>query len=366
MFPETNPSIDLKADLIDLAVYRTDARTAGGPDPIVVLVAYAQDELAYDAQGRIITPTPEEYAHIKCSPDYAVRNRLVNKFGHVYRPGTPLFLHRRLADVIIDTAIDMRDRYRHFTVVMDGLRTYDSGLLMQNDRPDLVKSGMLAPAGTSAHNRALAVDSKLFELTNPADYERLPATVPLSLLQEADEHGHLDDEQDMRFNSRFYSGPMSIEAGKNRLRRLQAWQRAAIKNRTPIANLLAEFWDDRVPGSPADLWRVLVCRAMCLGLDANPASNAHVAALKTASSNLHANYEKGLLTRQQLAEQAHALCCLSWQQVFSSQHMQQLDSLLGPGGGDPPELADCLFHEWLETIRDQHLTDAGKPAQSLS
>ena len=360
-----NQPIDLHTDLINLATHRAESRTASGPDPIVVLVAYAQDELAYDATGRIITPAPEEYAHIKSSPDYPIRNRLVNKFGLTYRPGTPLWMHRRLADVIIDTAIDMRDRYKQFTVVMDGLRTYDSGALMQENRPDLVASGMLAPAGSSAHNRALAVDSKLFELANPADYERLTGTVPLALLQEADEHGHLDDEQDMAINSRFYSGPMSIEAKKNRLRRLQAWQRASVKNRTPIANLLGEFWDDRVPGSPADLWRVLVCRALCLGLDANPATHPQIAALKTASAQLFAQLEQGKITRPQLAEQAHSLCGLTWQQIFSSQQEEELERLLGDGGGAMPELEDCLFHEWLETIHDKHLIAAGFSPQSL-
>lgn len=365
MFKDANQPIRLKTDLTDLAQYRVADRTATGPDPIVVLVAYAQDELAYDAHGRIVTPAPEEYAQIKSSPDYAIRNRLVNKFGLAYQRGTPLFMHRRLADILIDTAIDMRDRYRHFTVVMDGLRTYDSNVLMQNDRPDLVASGMLARAGTSAHNRALAVDSKLFELANPADYERLSGPVPLSLLQEADEHGHLDDEQDMAINSRFYAGSMGIGAKKNRLRRLQAWQRASVKNRTPIANLLAEFWDDRVPGSPADLWRVLVCRALCLGINANPAANPHIAALRTASNQLFAQLESGAITRTQLAWQAHTLCSLTWRQVFSSRQEEELETLLGPGGGALPELADCLFHEWLETIHDQHLTDAGFPAQSL-
>src|SRR6185295_4386530 len=91
-------------------------------------------------------------------------------------------------------------------------------------------------------------------------------------LVEADEHGHLDD-LNMETNSRFYTGPMPEAARQNRLNRLQAWQRASVKNKLPVANLLAEFWDDRVPGSPADMWRVLACRALCLGLDANPKSN---------------------------------------------------------------------------------------------
>ena len=255
-------------------------------------------------------------------------------------------MHRRLADVLVDTAIDMRDRYRQFTVVMDGLRTYEAAGRMQVNRPDLVASGMLAPPGASAHNRALAVDSKLFELINPDAYG---ADITLDDLQEADEHGHLDDEQDMTINSRFYSGPMSDDARRNRSQRLIAWQRASVKNRTPIANLLAEFWDDRVPGSPADLWRVLVCRALCVGIDANPTTNPIIQQLKNNLSVLQG------LPRPEFAHKAYQLFIEAWNLVFTHATHLRLEALLGPHSAIPPALEDFLFHEWLGNIHDNEI-----------
>jgi hypothetical protein len=278
---------------------------------------------------------------------------LVNKFGQVYPRGWPLLLHRRLADVLTEVAVDLRDRHRLFTVVMDGLRTYEAGLRMQANRPDLVASGMLALAGESAHNRALAVDSKLFRLIDPRSYETWNHTVPLAALDEADEHGHLDDEQDMRINSRFYAGPMSDAARKNRARRLAAWQRASVKHRTPIASLLAEFWDDRVPGSPADMWRILTCRALCIGVDANPATSPVMQELRTRLNTLHQNHQKGEIPREAFAAEAYQLFTGAWDRVLTAGMQLRLDRLLGAGGGAPPALADFLFHEWLADIHDQ-------------
>lgn len=375
--PDRNQPIDLKQSLVDLAAYRRPERIAGGrPDPIVINVAYAQERQVY-MDGEIVEVEPDHYRQYQSSPDPAVRNALVNKFGHAYAAGFPLLLHRRLADVIIDTAIDMRDRYAQFTVVMDGLRTFDSGLLMQETRPDLVASGLLAKAGTSAHNRALAVDSKLFQLSNDSILDAAGGLRPLALMQgvadsalplhllvEADEHGHLDDEQDMAVNSRFYSGPMPDAARANRLNRLQAWQRASVKNRLPVANLLAEFWDDRVPGSPCDMWRVVTCRALCIGADGNPKSNPLIAGLRVELDALGDKHEKGVLKRQSYAERAQALVAAAWDRIFTPAQKDALESLLGSDGGQPPALTDYLFHEWLESIHDSDLAEAGFPKQA--
>lgn len=335
--------IDLKRDLIDLAGYRLADRTARHQsDPIVIHVAYAHDTYVYE-QGRIVAADATHYKKIRDRDP----NALVNKFGVAYAPGTSLLLHKRLADVLIDAAIDMRDRHGQFTVVMDGLRTYDSNLLMANSRPDLVEGKMLAPAGASAHNRALAVDSKLFEQKNDE-------------LVEADELGHLDD-LDMRTSSRFHAIDPSEPAHANRLNRLRAWQRASVKNRLPIANLLSEFWDDRVPGSPADLWRVLSCRALCIGMDGNPKTNPLIQNLKDDLDRLHREQSD----RQQFAADAHALTAAAWETLFTRRR-GDLERILGPGGEKCPDLADCIFHEWLQTIHDRDLIAAGFPPQCIS
>lgn len=354
MFPEESPRIDLPRELVNLSTHRAAERT---PDPLLTFTAYAQESAVYDEKGAIIHLPPEQYAAIKSSTDFNTRNRLVNKFGLCYVPKTPIWLHRRLADVILDAAFDMFRSHNLITVVMDGLRTFEGGINMQNNRPDLVQSGLLAPAGTSAHNRALAVDSKLFHTS------ALPAR--LETLTEADEHGHLDDEQPMSVNNRFYNGHMSEAARTHRHLRVVAWQRASVKRRTPIANLIAEFWDDRVPGSPADIWRVVVCRALCLNMVANPAENTQIAALRDALNTLYAQHKAGESTRSQFAYAAYAQLTAHWPQIFTHEQCQQLNELLGEGGGKPPELEDFLFHEWLETIHDEHLKNAGFPRQTL-
>ena len=358
--PEENQSIDLKNNLVDLADYRKADRIAdSNPDPLIVHVAYAQDDLVYD-EGKIISVTPETYREFKQSRS----NDLVNKFGLAYASGVPLLLHKKLADVLVDVAIDLRDRRGHFTVVMDALRTYDSALKLQESRPDLVESGLLTKAGNSAHNRALAVDSKLFELADKNLSTSTPTrTLPLSALVEVDEHGHLDD-LDMTANSRFYQGAMSDKAHHNRLVRLQAWQRASIKHQLPIANLLSEFWDDRVTGSPADMWRVLSCRAMCLGISGDPKINPTIHSLKTDLDVLHAQNKQGALSRQEFAERAYHYFVSAWEQVFSKQIQLQLNAVLGRGAGAAPALSDFMFHEWLNDIYDRDLANADFPRQS--
>jgi hypothetical protein len=388
MIPEENRPINLKKDLVNLATYRQSDRTRDGkPDPLVVYPLYAYDNYMY-RNGQVVEADAQTLQ--RCAQESP--NELVNKFGLVYDKAAPLLLHKKLADVLVDTAIDMRDRYRQFTVVMDGLRTYESGVRMQETRPDLVKTGLLAKAGTSAHNRALAVDSKLFELTDTSilDNEgRLRpdaaakgiknGVLPLSLLREADEKGHLDDVN-MDTNSRFYNGDMSETARTNRLNRLQSWHRASVKNKVPVANLLSEFWDDRVCGSPADLWRVLSCRALCIGADGNPKTNPVIARLREDLSNLQKKQELakpewpllnyvpllgkainsllGAYPREQFATDAHERFTAAWNQVFAKpEYRQKLEAVLGKGGSQPPSREDfaSVFHEWMETIHDDKL-----------
>ncbi len=358
MQPAPNQLIDLQQDLINLASYRLDDRTAGGkPDPIVIHVAYAQDNQIYD-NGRVISVDEQTYNETKKSRP----NELVNKFSQAYAAGTPLLLHRKLADVLIDTAIDMRNRYGQFTVVMDGLRTYDSGRLLENSRPDLVEAKLLAPAGTSAHNRALAVDSKLFELIDPS--KPINGSVRLDMLKEADEKGHLDD-LDMKQSSRFHPIDPSEPAFRNRLNRLRAWQRASVKNNVAVANLLAEFWDDRVTGSPSDMWRVAACRAMCIGVDGNPSTNVALNVFKMNLQTLHQEHELGRLSSEDFAQSAHSMLVIAWDQIFTPDNKRQMEQVLGTDGSQPPALPDFIFHEWLHNIHDHDLVQAGFAAQSI-
>jgi hypothetical protein len=340
--------IDLKNDLVDLSFYRlADRMTSGRTDPIVVFAAYAQDKLIYK-DGRMTEASAPVYQQYKLS----MPSELVNKFGLAYADNAPLLLHKRLADVFVDVALDLHSTHQYVSVVMDGLRTYDCAITLQESRPDLVAIGLLTHAGKSAHNRALAVDSKLFIRDGKVPH--------MESLLEVDEHGHLDD-LNMQTNSRFYTGPMSSSARHNRLIRLQAWQRASVKNRLPIASLLSEFWDDRVTGSPADMWRVLSCRLLCAEMNGSPEFNPIIANLKTVLNALHANES---LSRSVFAEHAHAAFVKTWYQCFDKEQCKKLDAILGNGGGEPPALDDFMFHEWLDNIYDADLVEAGFPRQT--
>ena len=358
---EENQPINLRANLINLGDYRLNDRTAGGkPDALVIHAAYAFPTMVYK-NGQVLELDNVAYMQF----ERAYPNETVSKFGQVYVTGAPLLLHKRLADVLIDAAIDLRDHRGQFTVVMDALRTYDSGLVMQQRRPDLVELSMLAKAGDSAHNRALAVDSKLFE-PDDIDFAELPkGKVPLHMLKEADEHGHLDDTN-METNNRFYNGPMSDTARQNRLIRLQAWQRAAVKNRLPIANLISEFWDDRVTGGPADMWRVLTCRALCIGMDGNPKTSPAIAELREQLRVLHTQNSEKIITRQVFALLAHALFQKAWDAFFDQEQKQELHHLLGKGGAKAPSLEQFMFHEWLNDIYCADLPKAGFTKQSIA
>jgi len=341
--------------LVDLATYRKEERTRGHkPDPLVIHTAYAYGTQIY-RNGRIVDLTPGMYhQHIRIHPEDAV-----NQFGVMYAAKSPLLLHQQLADVLIDAAIDLRDRRHQFTVVMDALRTYESTLKMQESRSDLVELGLLAKAGESAHNRALAVDSKLFEPDSIA-YEDLPeGNVALHRLREADEHGHLDGTN-MLTNSRFYNGAdMSDTARENRLERLRAWQRASVKRGLPIANLLSEFWDDRVTGSPADLWRIISCRALCIGKEDNsPKTNPLIADLKSKLESLEKRPCEDALSPEDFKLHAYAFFRETWDKVFSPEDKAKLKEQICEGAENPPPLDQFLFHEWLRTIKDEHLPKA--------
>jgi hypothetical protein len=170
----------------------------------------------------------------------------------------------------------------------------------------------------------------------------------------------------MEVNNRFYTGPMSDAARTNRHHRIIARQRASVQNRTPIANLIAEFWYDRVPGSPADMWRIITCRALCLGMNANPATNPAIAELRTALNSLQTSHESGAITRAIFATTAYETFRTGWHQIFTPDQQQSLEQLLGTGGGQPPALEDFIFHEWLATIHDDTLEQAGFARQTLN
>lgn len=233
-------------ELVLMKDYRKAERvSACGADPIRIVLAYAQDELAYDEQGKVVKMA--DRAAYQALP----RQRRVNIFGLAYRRDAQFYLNRILADIVAGAAIHLYQSQGWTTVLYDGLRTVEGAFNLYNFATDQdIASGLLALPGQSAHNKGLAVDC-MFE-----DREG----------READMGGHFD-HLDMATNARIYTGDkISAAAKENRLIREAAFLRSAFTQGLLVAPLRSEFWDDRPPENRADLWRVLDSAARCLGI----------------------------------------------------------------------------------------------------
>lgn len=280
--------------LVDMRSHRREERlaTCGGADPLEVFAAYAQDNHVYTPDNRIRPVDAETYA---CTP---VGDR-VNKFGKVYCEGAPVLLHPALADIVVDAAIDLNSRHGWRIRLYDGLRTVDSARTMyDNADPKWLADGLLAAPGESAHNRALAADFSVMDAEG-REFERF-------------------DNLDMSVNHRDYAGQPPY-----RLETERAMQRAAIAHGVALAPLAKEYWDYRVPGSEADLWRVINSLARCTG-QAAPATQAK-------DYPAFASQWRSLNAEGKLAE------------AFGSETAQ------------PPAYENIFFHEKLKNISDDDL-----------
>lgn len=230
-------------DLVAMASYRREERMAAcrGHDPIRIVLAYAQDELAYDEKDNLITVTGRtEYRNLP-------RERRLNKFGLAYRRDAAFWLNRTLADIVVGAAIHLYQAQQWRTVLYDGLRTVEGAFNLYNFATDKdIADGLLALPGQSAHNKGLAVDSMMEDANG----------------REVEMGGHFD-HLDMKTNARTYEN-LSPAILEHRRIREAAFLRSAFAQGLLVAPLRAEFWDDRLPENRADLWRVLDSAARCL------------------------------------------------------------------------------------------------------
>lgn len=237
-----------EAELVDMVDYRYEERVAacGGVDPILVLVAYAQDELIYTPDGKM-APALNRQAY-----ESLPRELRVNKFGLAYRTDAPLLLHYTLADIVIGAAIHLYLTQNWATVLYDGLRTVDGAyLLYRHAHASDMEGGLLSMPGRSAHNKGMAVDTMMIDLATDL---------------EVDMGGHFD-HLDMSTNGRLYNGmAITPEAKHNRLIREAAFLYAAFLQNRLVAPLRNEFWDDRLPENREDLWRVMESAARTIGI----------------------------------------------------------------------------------------------------
>ncbi len=225
------------ADLVDMEAMNHPS--------LIICLAYAQEELIYDAQNKIIKVDSKTYS-------VTHRNERVNKFGLAYRPDASFWLHKTLASIIVGAAEHLHKTYGWRTVLYDGLRTVEGAFALYNfATDDDLAANLLAMPGKSAHNKGLAVDSMMVD-ENGFEIEM---------------GGHFD-HLDMSTNGRAYNGDkISETAKKNRIIREAAFLRSAFSQNLLIAPLRNEFWDDRLPENHEDLWRVLDSAARCIGLE---------------------------------------------------------------------------------------------------
>ncbi|MBV8939415.1 MAG: hypothetical protein JO089_06210, partial [Alphaproteobacteria bacterium] len=112
---------------------------------------------------------------------------------------------------------------------------------------------------------------------------------------------------------------------QNRRIREIAFQRAALGNGTLLAPLRSEFWDDRMPGSEKDLWRVMESVCRCIGVAAPP----------------------------QRAED-YATFCSQWARLDA----QKLTAALGEKAVTPLAPEKLIFHERFNPLYDADLPES--------
>jgi D-alanyl-D-alanine dipeptidase len=227
------------ADLVDMAQHKSTGA-------IKICLAYAQDELIYGQNGKIIAVNSDVYAKTN-------RKERVNKFALAYPRDRKFLLHKTLADIVVVAANYLYKTMGWRTILYDGLRTVDGAFALYNFASDEdLTAGLLALPAKSAHNKGLAVDSMMVDADGC----------------EIEMGGHFD-HLDMTTNMRNYIGDkISENAKQNRLIREAAFLRAAFSLGWLIAPLRSEFWDDRLPENHEDLWRVLDSVARVAGVPA--------------------------------------------------------------------------------------------------
>ncbi len=315
------------ADLVAMATYRKDERmrACDGHDPIRITLAYAQDELAYDANDYLIAV--EDAAAYARLP----RERRLNKFGLAYRRDAQFWLNKPLADIVTGAAIRLYQTQGWTTVLYDGLRTVEGAFSLYNFATDAdLTGGLLALPGQSAHNKGLAVDSMMVDANG----------------REIDMGGHFD-HLDMTTNARTYDGDgISPAARQNRLIREAAFLYGAFTQGLLIAPLRNEFWDDRPPEDRTDLWRVLDSAARCLGIK-----------LLSDEDEKRRKTDRALF-KKQWEDWSYATFLARWNDIFKGRE-REVESLFGTAT-PPQEEKPEFYHGNFHPIYDRDLKASGK------
>lgn len=335
----TKRELDPANDIVDLAAFH---QARHGSDALIILPAYAQTEYIYSG-GQIQKVDAATY---KDTPK-AERVNVFDDAGAVYRHDlTRIFIEKRLAAITSDVAQAVHEQMGGKLLVIDALRTVDVGYLLGKTNPWSIESGLLAPPGGSAHNKAMAVDCLPF-----VPDER-------GVLKELDVGAHIDCI-DMPLSHR-NCRTIADKQVDNRLILERAFHRAAFKNDTLIVPLRKEFWDFRFPVDVLDLWAILESIARCIGDDV---VLAKLLPILDDIQVLHDTGKRGeALERYPIS---YASFTEKWQNYFGDEAKQALLAKHIGAIRPPADEADVIFHEQYNVLYDADLSDEMQLTNSL-
>jgi D-alanyl-D-alanine dipeptidase len=290
--------------------------------------AYAHDNMVFDTNGQ---PQKVDEVTYKNTP----REAKLNKFGQVYQDNAPVWLHKEMADVVVDAAIYMQQKYGWKSVIYDGLRTVNGAYNMYRNAADSdLEQGLLAAPGLSAHNKGMAADLVQFDTAG-------------KLVDMGGNFDHLD----MKTNNRAYSDlPQPVL--ENRLKREIAFQHAALSQGKLFAPLRSEFWDERFPENEADHWRVLDSLTRCMGkqlLSSEDISNMR--------SPKDSEQRKAFSKKWELM--SYDEFKTKWAELFDEKEMRRVFDL--PDSVKlPPDRSTIVYHGDYNPLYDRDLIASGK------
>jgi hypothetical protein len=308
-------------DLVDMASYRKSSALNS-------FVAYAQDNMIFDDNGQ---PKAVDAATYARTP----REQKLNKFGQAYQDNAKLWLHKDMADIVVDAALYMQQKHGWTSTLYDGLRTVNSAYNMYRNAEDSdLTSGLLAAPGLSAHNKGMAADLIMFDANGKI--------VPL---------GGNFDHLDMSANSRTNTS-LPQDVIENRLKREIAFQHAALSRGRLFAPLRSEFWDERFPENEADHWRVLDSIARCMGKNMLSAEDDANRRAPKGSAERNAFYQKWELMN-------YAEFTQKWNDMFDEQELRKTLDI--PAGIKlPPDRSTAIYHGDFNPLYDRDLIASGK------
>lgn len=311
-------------DLVNMATYRASERG----NSLEAIAAYAQDNMIFNADGKAVAVDAATYASTP-------REQKLNKFGRAYNENAKVWLHKEMADVVVDAALYMQQKHGWTSTVYDGLRTVNGAYIVYNNASDHdLEQGILAAPGLSAHNKGMAVDLVQFDAAG-------------KLVDMGGNFDHLD----MKTNNRAYTDlPQPVL--ENRLKREIAFQHAALTQGKLFAPLRSEFWDERFPENEADHWRVLDSLARCMGKQL--LSSEDIANMRSPKDS---EPRKAFSKKWELMSYDEFKA--KWAELFDEKEMRRVFDL--PDSVKlPPDRSTVVYHGDYNPLYDRDLMASGK------